>query len=102
MAKQGAFFLDPDDAKTFGDIEYMRTTNKVTHKFPKSKSNGAGFEISTEINAMEKRDANQPQSTASTPEASPSTPAAAAETPRRTNMDNSMDMFRQMAKSMKR
>jgi hypothetical protein len=101
MAKQGAFFLEPDDAKTFGDIEYMRTPNKVTHKFPKSKGNGGGFEISTEINSMEKRDANQSQPKASTPEPAPSTPTV-SETPRRTNSDSTMDMFRQMAKSIKR
>ncbi|MDB9496838.1 hypothetical protein PN441_15725 [Spirulina major CS-329] len=101
MAKKGAFFLDPDDAKTFGDIEYMRTPNKVTHKFPKSKGNGGGFEISTEINSMEKRDADQSQPTASTPEASSSTPIS-SETPRRNASDNTMNMFRQMAKSIKR
>ncbi|TVQ57118.1 MAG: hypothetical protein EA366_09115 [Spirulina sp. DLM2.Bin59] len=100
MAKQGAFFLEPDDAKTFGDIEYMRTPNKIKHKFPKSKANGGGFEITKELNAMEVKDFSAPAAPA-TPAPTAADPSAAA-TPRRKAADSSMDMFRQMAKSIKR
>ena len=100
MAKQGAFFLEPDDAKTFGDIDYMRTPNKIKHKFPKSKGNGGGFEITKELNAMEIKGLNAPAAPA-TPAPS-DVPAATTSTPRRKAADSSMDMFRQMAKSIKR
>ncbi|MEA5419928.1 hypothetical protein VB712_11915 [Spirulina sp. CCNP1310] len=100
MAKQGAFFLEPDDAKTLGDIDYMRTPNKVKHKFPKSKANGGGFEIVKELNSMEVKNGEAPATpAASTPAEAP---VATPTTPRRKAGDSAMDMFRQMAKSIKR
>ena len=35
-----SFFLDADDAKTMGDIEYMRTPKKVKRTFAKTKGWG--------------------------------------------------------------
>ncbi len=101
MAKQGAFFLEPDDAKTFGDIEYMRTPNKVKHKFPKSKANGGGFEITKELNAMEIKGLNAPAAPAAPAPTAADAPTANPSNPRRAT-DSTMDMFRQMAKSIKR
>jgi hypothetical protein len=31
------FFLSPDDAKTFGDINFMRRKQRVRHTYPKGK-----------------------------------------------------------------
>ncbi len=100
MAKQGAFFLEPDDAKTLGDVEYMRTPNTVKHKFPKSKGNGGGFEIVKELNSMEVKDGNAPATPAASTPAD--APVATPTTPRRKGADTGMDMFRQMAKTIKR
>jgi len=37
---EGSVFLDPDDAKTMGDIDYMRTPKKIKRTFAKSKGWG--------------------------------------------------------------
>jgi hypothetical protein len=37
------FFLDPDDAMTMGDINYMRTSKRTRRTFPKTASN-KGFD----------------------------------------------------------
>jgi hypothetical protein len=51
--KKESYFLDSDSAKTFGDIDYMRTSKTVKHKFPKTFSNKGEFEQSASISAMD-------------------------------------------------
>ncbi|MEM8639674.1 MAG: hypothetical protein AAGG51_12780 [Cyanobacteria bacterium P01_G01_bin.54] len=101
------FFLEPDDAKTLGDIDYMRQSNTVKHTFPGTKGNGGGFAIVKEVNSMEGRTmSGMPQASPSTTPAfntpSTSSPAPKAEVRRPNNTDTGMDMFRKMAKGMKR
>lgn len=55
---QNDFFLEPDDAKTLGDIEYMRKPNTVKRTFPGTKGNGGSFAVVKEVNAMEERVVN--------------------------------------------
>lgn len=52
MANQD-FFLSPDDAQTLGNINYMRKSVRVRHTFPKNLKNPNGFEIIKEISASE-------------------------------------------------
>ena len=105
----GAFFLNEDDAKTFGDIDYMRS-NKVVKRTFARKRGAEEMESVRQISAMEMSEldekgiVNQPKKAASSSSSFQSTPQASkSESPRRTaNTDTSMDMFRNMAKDIKK
>jgi len=45
------FFLEPDEAQTFGDIDYMRKTKKVRRTFPKTLKNPDGFAIERSVSS---------------------------------------------------
>ena len=126
------FFLEPDDAQTFGDINYMRMSKKVRKTFPKTLKNPDGFAIEKSISAEKVSkfsDANStyqakstssnyqppsfnaaPVNTSPVTERSPkaeSKPFSAPEpkpspTPEPRKPDNSMDMFRNMAKNIRK
>ena len=49
------FFLDPDDAMTMGDINYMRSTKRTKRTFPKTLGNKGGFAIENEVSSIEDR-----------------------------------------------
>lgn len=49
------FFLEPDDAMTMGDINYMRTSKRTRRTFPKTLSNKNGFAVENEVSSMEDR-----------------------------------------------
>ncbi|MGD1857137.1 MAG: hypothetical protein ACFB2W_23130 [Leptolyngbyaceae cyanobacterium] len=119
-----AFFLSEDEAKTFGDIDYMRKEVVIRRTFAKKKGQAEEMESVKSISAS----AAKPVGEASKPSTSfasfgtssfsapapaaekPSTaPAPAAETPAapepkaapaRKSPDTSMDMFRNMAKKI--
>ncbi|MEM6433145.1 MAG: hypothetical protein AAF773_04685 [Cyanobacteria bacterium P01_D01_bin.115] len=105
----GAFFLNEDDAKTFGDIDYMRS-NKVVKRTFARKRGAEEMESVRQISAMEMSEldekgiVSQPKKAASSSSSLQSTPQASkSESPRRsTNTDTSMDMFRNMAKDIKK
>lgn len=123
--KQNAYFLDADSAKTLGDIEYMRSNKVIKHKFPKTLSNQAEFEQVESVSAMGKmKDGGmtppatpvlengstaqwQPTamngSNANTSANTTNTQAndAAANGERR-QVDSSMDMFRNMAREIRK
>lgn len=100
--KKEAFFLKSDDAKSLGNAEFMRKPNTIRRTFPK-RPGGKGAEIIQEISSMEKTRAgsNGVVSKESTAPKAESSPAAAVNTERRRS-DNSMDMFRQMARDIKK
>lgn len=54
--KDESYYLDADDAKTLGNINYMRTPNKSRRTFPKTLKNPNGFAIENEVSAMELRE----------------------------------------------
>lgn len=98
-----AFFLSDDEAKTLGDIEYMRTPSKLRRTFPKA----AGVEVNemvSEISALEKKvqlskaqgEIVNPAPTATSESINLNTEAIAE----RRRTDNSMDMFRNMARNL--
>ncbi|MEL7504180.1 MAG: hypothetical protein AAFN18_17115 [Cyanobacteria bacterium J06554_6] len=116
-----AFFLSEDDAKSFGDIEYMRSSKTVKRTFAKKKGQTEEIESVRSISAMgakeiKEGDVPQPKKASSaasfsTPTPSFSTPAqskpAAAPQPKaedtaKRTPDSSMDMFRNMARDMRR
>ncbi len=97
-----SFFLDTDSAKTFGDIDYMRTSKGVRKTFPKTLGAQEGAEVFESTSSMGKMGgvadsrANAAKSS-ETPEIKPSTEGSD-----RRSRDTSMDMFRNMAKDIKR
>ena len=126
------FFLSPDDAMTMGDINYMRTSKRTRRTFPKTLANKDVFALENEVSSVENRnnafqasntnqnttvntvfnptpssqsqpgitggsEVNQTESISSTQDVTPiSTPA------KRRPADSSMDMFRNMAKDIRR
>lgn len=106
--KPGAYYLDPDDAKTFGDIDYMRTSKTVKRTFAK------GSARVRQVSAMEDIDANGSAASSASPSSSmgsvsqppssqpaQSTPTFSAQAQRRSS-DSNMDMFRNMAKEIRK
>ncbi|MEM9215393.1 MAG: hypothetical protein AAGD25_13730 [Cyanobacteria bacterium P01_F01_bin.150] len=125
-----AFFLEPDAAKTFGDIDYMREMKTVEHKFPNGKrktqvrkissvdylkmddqvaSRGTNFTTTPSKPASSfstsQTSFGQAKSSFSAPKASASNdskPKAQETEKRRPASDTSMDMFRSMAKNIRK
>ncbi|MDX1976547.1 MAG: hypothetical protein SFT94_02640 [Pseudanabaenaceae cyanobacterium bins.68] len=96
--KPGEFFLDPDSAKTYGDIEYMRTAKAVRKTYPKGDA-----EVIETISALEKRDITdtvaEPKKVAKPEPASQ--PKLGQPIPeRKPTQSGGLDMFRQMAKEI--
>jgi hypothetical protein len=96
-----SFFLDTDSAKTFGDIDYMRTAKTVKKTFPKVGGSAEGaevIEVTSSLNKTEGMAGSFMQAPKEpTPEVKPSKDSSD-----RNRRDTSMDMFRNMAKGMKK
>ena len=107
-----AFYLNDDDAKTFGNIEYMRSSRTVRRTFAKRKGQ-EHMESVKQISALKSAAANNDglfsplaQKVANENEAAPGTAAdmgvPKSERPRRKPGSNDMDMFRNMAKDIRK
>jgi len=108
--KRRSYFLEPDDAKTFGDINYMRSPKSVKKRFAKKKDNlGEGLEQEVETSAFGQVIRSNKQISA-TPEPLPAPQNQPVSQPqpnrferrRADSSDSSMDMFRKMARDMKK
>ena len=140
-----AYFLEDDDAKTFGDIDYMRKETSVERTYPKGFakdipvdkvvppsmsglgapkvggtpgfSSGGGYNSSVSSYTPPTPSFNTPPAPSFNPPATPEPPAAApepaAEAPKpeapkfepsapKSTGSNDMDMFRNMAKGLRR
>lgn len=101
-----AYFLDADDAKTFGNIDYMRSSKSVRRTFSKKKigednesirvisslqSSMSGKKLlSPVVNPLDPRDTtNQNNGSVNKPS-------------ERRSGDSSMDMFRNMAREIRK
>ncbi|NMG60462.1 hypothetical protein E1H12_18570 [Geitlerinema sp. P-1104] len=112
-----AYFLDNDAAKTYGNIDFMRTSKQVRRTFPKGQRdfNVGETERYIDVSSMEERKFGNSQPTPSVG----NTPGAGMNANSNTNTSNSsnlgesferrqartdtsMDMFRNMAKDVKR
>lgn len=106
------FFLEPDDAKTFGDIDYMRKAKRVKRTFAKTVSQPNQPELDIQVSAMnstkEKATGfstsgfSESSIVSAEPESSNGFVAKPDETTARRQADSSMDMFRNMAKQIKK
>lgn len=91
-----AFYLSPDEAKTFGNIEFMRTTTTIKRSFPKTLD-GEAVEVTEQVSSMEKASSANGQK----PNPEAEMPSASTETQsERRQADSSMDMFRNMARDI--
>lgn len=94
--KKEAFFLDNDSAKTFGNTEFMRKPLTIRRTF------AGGGELVQEISSMEKKKVgNNNIASNKSKENTTSQGTTPANTERR-KADSSMDMFRNMARDMKK
>jgi len=99
--KEAEYFLDQDSAKTFGDIDYMRTPKAVKKTF--ATVNGVKLpEMMVAVTATEKMadgeiKATKNQETESAPEPKTFEPSKS-----NTRVDSSMDIFLNMAKDIKK
>jgi hypothetical protein len=99
------YFLEPDDAKTMGDIEYMRTPKAVRKSFPKAKL-GEDNEVVNSHSATESSTFAEgvgyiPTSAPKPQPTSESSFSSSASSERR-RTDTGMDMFRSMAKNIRK
>lgn len=119
QAKPGAYYLTPDEAKTYGNVEYMRSTKSIRRTFSKKKV-GEDNEMIRTVSAMEMQKAKQNGQAAPTPTTpkpptngamngsanGASAPASNTSEPiansERRRADDSMDMFRNMARDLKK
>ncbi|MBE9062541.1 hypothetical protein [cf. Phormidesmis sp. LEGE 11477] len=122
-APKQAFYLNDDDAKTFGNIDYMRSSKTVRRTFAKKKGQAEHMESVRQISSTAAKiiEANTNSSTSSQPAATfssfntpaasapkaesngSSTAAKSAPTPaRRKPASSDMDMFRNMAKDIRK
>ncbi|MEM8805093.1 MAG: hypothetical protein AAGF01_03485 [Cyanobacteria bacterium P01_G01_bin.38] len=108
---QGAFYLSEDDAKTMGDIDYMRSNKVVRHTFAKKKGETGEKASAKSISAMKSTrlsdnglpTASSVSNTFSQPSVSQPSVSESKPTERRSaSVDSSMDMFRDMAKKIRK
>ncbi|MBF2027923.1 MAG: hypothetical protein IGS48_14360 [Oscillatoriales cyanobacterium C42_A2020_001] len=109
--REQAYYLDMDDARTMGNVEYMRTAKKVRRTFPKTVNNEE-IELEKEVSSMNMSDrklgTQVPKLSlgsvvTSTPaaESNGSVPTNAQVSERR-KADSSLDVFRNMAKDIRK
>ncbi|MEM8778984.1 MAG: hypothetical protein AAGF26_08950 [Cyanobacteria bacterium P01_G01_bin.49] len=100
--KKEAFFLETDDAKSLGDAEFMRKSHTIKRTFPK-RPGGKGGAIIQDISSMEKKKSGDnrvvsPKTNSATSPVQPTQPMSQ----KRRQGDDGMDMFRQMARNIKK
>jgi hypothetical protein len=111
-----AFYLADDDAKTFGDIDYMRSSKKTRRTFPKQVV-GEDNEFFNEVSSTKKSDRkdqptfsspfnttplNGSQSASKSSEPSSSSASNSSNSAERRRADPNMDAFRNMARDIKK
>lgn len=128
-APKQAYYLSDDDAKTFGNIDYMRSTKVVRRTFAKQKGQTEHMESVRQISATKAQSldgntgyqapAAQPTPTFgsyaaptptpvqnsvenSAPVSAPKAESTPAPAPRRKPASSDMDMFRNMAKDIRK
>lgn len=103
----GAYYLSSDDAKTFGDIDYMRTSKTVKRTFPKGgpRVRSISSDKDVDANAVNRSTTNVSSTNQTFRPAAPptnSTAPAVDSSSNRRAPDDSMDMFRNMAKDIRK
>lgn len=97
-----AFYLESTEAQTYGNLDYMQASKKIRRTFPKTLDNPEGKEYIQELSAMGRVVPGQAkvEIVAPKPE-SQSTPVEDV-TAQRRKASSDMDMFRKMAKDIRK
>ncbi len=101
----GAYFLNEDDAKSYGNIEYMRSSKTVRRTYAKKRGEAGEKESIRQISAMEaKRLQEQGLSVQKIAPSEVSIQPAVKQDANadRRKVDTNLDMFRKMAKDIKK
>ncbi|MBM0743103.1 hypothetical protein JOY44_16060 [Phormidium sp. CLA17] len=99
-----AYFLDADSASSMGDIDYMRTVKNIKRTYAKT-INGVVPDLNVEVSAMTAKKRRQMEAAQSSFGVAPSNPTPTptpAQVRERRRADSSMDMFRNMAKDIRK
>jgi hypothetical protein len=96
------FFLDSDDAKSMGDIDYMRTARKVKKSFPKTRAWGDAFETESEVSSSSKLNGSSQQDSQTSAEMFQVYGEPKADATVRRKAASDLDMFRKMAKDVRK
>jgi hypothetical protein len=101
-----AYFLDADDAKTFGNIDYMRSSKSVRRTFSKKKI-GEDNESVRLISSLQSTVSGQSQlspviNPLNAKDSTSQTNSSTKQAPERRTADSSMDMFRNMAREIRK
>jgi hypothetical protein len=100
-----AFFLDGTEAGGLGNVEYMKAVKKVRRTFPKTIDQIEELELVQEISALIRTVGGQSSASSSdvmqSGQSQTSTPTN-DEVAQRRRTDSSMDMFRKMARDIKK
>lgn len=115
--KSQAYYLNADEAQTYGNAEYMRTAKKIRRTFPKTVNNSE-IEFETEVASVNPSDRNlgtqipklsigsaaAPISSTNSKQATTSTGSTTSSTGanERRKADSSLDIFRNIAKDIRK
>jgi len=98
---KNSFFLDPDEAKSLGDIVYMRLSKKIRRTFTKTPNNEV-TEIVKEVSSLKVSTPSDNAKGVNKESTSVQPQTEDQSKPVRRVNDSSMDLFRQMAKDIKK
>jgi hypothetical protein len=96
-----SYFLDADSSKSFGNIDYMRTAKTVKKTFPKMGGSAEGAEVVEVTSSLSKTEGISGSFTPGPKEAAPEIKPS-KDSSDRNRRDTGMDMFRKMAKDIKK
>ncbi|MGB3309390.1 MAG: hypothetical protein WBG32_14235 [Nodosilinea sp.] len=102
---EGAYFLNEDDAKSYGNIEYMRSSKTVRRTYAKKRGDTAERESIRQISALEAKrlqDQGLPVQKVSSADVFSQPAVKKDASSERRKVDTNLDMFRKMAKDMKK
>ena len=103
-----AFFLDANEAQTYGDLDYMRASKKVKRTFPKTVDQPEEMEFVQEVSATKRIVENGKQVTVPNSvvmlqnDQQPVLEVKKDEGSDRRKSDSSMDIFRNMARDIRK
>lgn len=103
----GAFFLDTNEARTYGNLEYMQASKRVKRTFPKTADQPEPSELIQEVSAAKRivntgKQISVPDSVVKPEGTTQPVIEVKNESADRRRTDTSMDMFRNMARDIRK
>lgn len=102
--ESAAYYLGTDESKSYGNLEYMRSAKKTKRTFPKTLGDPEVKELVQEVSAIKRIEEGKPGQVIIKPVEPESTSALSSfdQVTERRKGDSSMDMFRKMAKDIRK